>query len=95
MDDEGILRQVDSLPRGQLLFYSRCYTVKNLKHYVGIQYEWFVKATYYAGLTLQRSPSQLELVEHWNLHSNAERFRVFYVLKYPENVELLEPEWHI
>lgn len=93
--DKEIIEHIDSLTECSLLYYTRCYSVKHFKHYMEIQRYWMEDCKYYAGLKLNRSPSQLEIVEYWNYHNNAERFRAYYVLRYPENVEKLEPEWFI
>jgi GTPase SAR1 family protein len=94
-DDIEIVNYVDSLSNKQLSHYSRCYTVKSLRHYVTIQYHWMEEAKYFAGLTLKHNPTQMELVDHWNAHQNAERFRAYYIVKYPDRVNIIEPEYHI
>jgi hypothetical protein len=93
--DYDILTHIDSLSEGQLLYYSNCYLINNLRHYVNVQYTWMEEAKYFAGLNLNHSPTQIEFIEHWNLHRNAERFRAYYVIKYPDNVSMLEPEYCI
>jgi hypothetical protein len=95
VDDRAILDYVDSLSESRLIYFSNCYYVKTLTHYVTLQCGWFEETKYYVGLKLNRNPSQTETLEQWVAAKNPERFRAYYVLKYPRNVELLEPEYHI
>lgn len=65
------------------------YCPKNLKHYNTIQTEWIKTERY---LIEHRGGnwhdvSEIELIDDMTNHRNGERFRVFYVLKYPALVK--------
>lgn len=62
---------------------------KYFSHYNQLQIEWLKTERYLLGTRLQRSPTDEEAAKEYVEH-NALRFRVFYVLKYWENVERLD-----
>lgn len=87
--DEEIILQIDSLSLEELKYYSDHYIVNNLNHYMKLQIEWLEKEKYYLGIKLRHNPNNEELINFWVKHHNSERFRAFYVLKYPDKVRFI------
>jgi hypothetical protein len=85
--DEDVILFIDSLDTGSILQYSINYAMKNLNHYLTLQSKWMEEERYLLGTVINHNPSEIELLDAWETHYNAERFRAFYVLRYPENVE--------
>jgi hypothetical protein len=65
------------------------YKAKSLKHYNDMQCTWLHTERHLIGHREGHKDevSVEELIEDIHLHNNGERFRVFYVLKYPTRVE--------
>jgi hypothetical protein len=95
MSDEEILDIVDSMSDAGLLYYSNCFLMVDLKHYMRIQSEWFLKEKYYLGVKLRKNPTEIETLNAWEEHRNSERFKAFYVIKFPDRIKSLEPEYYI
>jgi hypothetical protein len=68
----------------ELAYYSKNYIVTDLDHYMGLQIHWLEEEKYYLGIKLGQNPTDEEVIEAWVRHHNSERFRAFYILKYPE-----------
>jgi hypothetical protein len=58
-----------------------------VKHYIQSQCEWIKEAADLLWVSLGREPSKLEIARDYH-EKNALRFRVYYALKYPNNVEI-------
>ena len=65
------------------------YGPRNLSHYNNIQLTWLITEKHFIQNREDHvgEVSDNELLEDINKHHNAERFRVFYVLKYPSMVK--------
>ena len=68
------------------------YKAKDMTHYCWIQGLWLTAEKFLISQRFNppREVSESELINDMMLHNNGERFRVFYVLKYPENVERIK-----
>lgn len=93
--EQQILDYIDSLDIDNLLYYSKCYVVKDFKHYMNLQFLWIKDEKYYTGIELSKCPTDIEVLNNWSLHKNSERFKAFYVLYYPDKVEKLETDYQI
>ena len=62
------------------------YKPKYMKHYTDIQMKWLGTEKHILESCTGRSGSGGEFIEDLRKHNNAERFRAFYVLKYPDMV---------
>ena len=63
------------------------YKARYMKHYIDIQKEWLGTEKHVLQTRNGRDISEDELIEDLSKCHNGERFRVFYVLKYPEMVD--------
>lgn len=86
-EDSEIITKVDSMDEPTLEYYSNQYSVKNLKHYMALQVKWVEEERYFVGQKLGHNPTDIELLNDWVKHKNPQRFRAFYVLKYPKKVK--------
>lgn len=86
-EDSEIINKVDSMNNTTLNYYSEHFVVIDLKHYMKLQIKWMEEERYFLGTRVHHNPTDEELIEDWILHKNPQRFRAFYVLKYPEKVE--------
>lgn len=85
-EDEEIINRVDSMDNTTLDYYSKSFIALDLKHYMKLQLQWMEEERYFLGIKLQRCPTDIELLSDWITHRNPQRFRAFYVLKYPERI---------
>lgn len=85
--DSEIVTFIDSLSYDELNRYTKQYTPTDLSHYLRIQTRWLIDTEYYCGINLNKPPSDIDVLKEWSESHNAERFRAFYVLKFPEKVE--------
>lgn len=85
-EEELLILQVDSFTMNELEYYSKTYIVTDLGHYMGLQIHWLEEEKYYLGIKLNHNPTNEEVIDAWVRHHNSERFRAFYVLRYPEKV---------
>ena len=90
-----IIEYIDSIPSETLRGYSDTYTINDLTHYMTIQIHWMEEEKYLLGTKIHRNPNTIELIDEWDMHHNAERFRAFYILTYTGSVSLSEPEYYI
>ena len=88
--DQSILEYIDTLQKAEVLIYHSTYEIQSLTHYINVQLEWILTARYFTGIRLGKFPSELELLDAWEANCNSERFRVFYILRYPNMVLKLE-----
>lgn len=93
--DIEILEIVDGLSDTRLRHYSFCYYMNDLRHYLKIQCGWIETERYFLGMELEKRPTELEVISAWETHRNAERFKAYYVMRYPEKVSIIEPEYYI
>lgn len=64
------------------------YTPTNLKHYAEKQKEWLEDDRWYLGKKLDHNPTEAEFMEDYcEKTHNAQRFRLFYELKYPTMIK--------
>jgi len=85
-DDASIIQYIDSLPSQSVFLFSTNFISTDLKHYVVLQCQWIETEKYLLGTVLNREPTEQELIDEWISHFNSERFRAFYVLKFPDKV---------
>lgn len=86
-EDYELIKLIDSLSDGELNYYSKVYVALDLRHYITLQLTWMEEEKYFLGMELHHDPSEEEMITAWIKHHNSERFRAFYVLKYPEKVK--------
>jgi hypothetical protein len=96
VDDKGdlvILEIIKGMSLEELRSFD-IYTPKNMKHYSSLQVNWLKTEEH---LIKNRQDhvgevSELELIEDICKHHNGERYKVFYVLKYPDRVQRINEE---
>lgn len=93
--DQEAIHYVNTLSYSDLMYYTKFFRMVDLKHYLSIQLKWLEEEKYLLGTKIHKSPNDIELISDWNKHHNSERYRAYYVLRYPEKVEKFEPEYHI
>lgn len=86
VSDSEIISEIDSLSYDKLLEYSNFYP-QDLRHYIIIQKKWMQDEVYYLGIKLGHNPSSSEFEKDLQETKNAERFRAFYCLRYPEKIK--------
>ena len=84
-DDVYILEQIKSMTPQELRVFDS-YGPIDFSHYVGLEKEWLERAEYLIAHRLGHSleVSDSELLEDVKENHLAERFRAWYVLKFPE-----------
>ena len=60
-----------------------------VRHYIQSERPWMFESIYLLGVRLGREPSEVEKARDYQ-EKNASRFRVYYALKHPNNVEVPE-----
>lgn len=88
--DLPYLEIIKGMNAAEFAAFSR-YVLVDFRHYVQLQLEWLRTEKWLLGSKIQRDPSTHDLLEDVHLLPNSERFRVFYVLKYPHMVRPLTP----
>ena len=83
--DIPILNDIKNMSKEEMESYSK-YRIVDFKHYMKIQKVWLETEKWLLGIKVNHAPSESEFVEDPYLVSNATRYRVFYVLKYPDKV---------
>lgn len=86
-DEREILRSVDELSKEDLELFSKKFKPTDFKHYMDLQIKWISEEKYFLGESLNKNPDDNELISAWINHNNSQRFRAFYVLRYPDKVE--------
>ncbi len=56
------------------------------RHYDAKQIEWLRKERYLVGAREHHEPSEMELIDDVMRHHNGERFRAYYVMRFPNKV---------
>ena len=84
--DIPILSKIKKMDKKDLEKYN-CYLIIDFKHFMKLQMEWLLTEKWLLGDRVKHDPSDEELMNDPYLHENAVRYRVFYVLKYPERVK--------
>lgn len=87
VSDSEIISEIDSLSYDKLLEYSHFYP-QDLRHYLIKQREWLQDEKYYLGIKLNHNPTEIEFEKDLQETKNAERFRAFYCLKYPDKIKI-------
>ncbi len=64
-----------------------CYQPRDLKHYNSLEKYWCDTERHLIRDKLHKEPNDLELIEDAKVNHNFERFRVWYVLNFPEKVK--------
>lgn len=83
--DAEVLDRVDSLSPEEILSY-RSIIPKDLKHYMTVQKAWIEADIYYLGCELQCKPSASQMAERILNGPDSDRFRAYYVLRFPDRV---------
>jgi len=86
-NDNEIIFFLDSLSLTEIKEYTK-YTPIDIKHYAEIQKHWIEVEIYYLAQKLGREPSDEELIGDFEETHNPERYRAFYVLKFPEKIKI-------
>lgn len=85
--DEIYLEIIKGLEEDGSLKNFDCYIPCDLKHYDSLQEYWLGREKDFMSEKMERSPSDLELIQDAEKNHNFERFRVWYVLSFPEKVK--------
>jgi len=81
---------IDNIPHQKQVDIGTSFLAKDKKLYAGAHATWINGEKYFLGERLGHEPNNLELIEDFRQTRVPERFRLFYLLTYPENMELRE-----
>lgn len=89
-DERGlaILARIKAMSRTEFDYFQAHRPRKEcIKHYIETECPWIAESIYLLGTRLGRKPTLLEEAVDYR-DKNAARFRVYYALRYPEQVEI-------
>ena len=64
-----------------------CYRPTDMQHYLSLEREWLQKEKYFLGIKEHHNPLIQEFLEDISKSHIGEKFKAFYVEKFPEKVE--------